>query len=83
MGKIFLPLFLSFFSSLIGILILLASDFGFVVNYVFKPLIACIVVTYLYGTWTLPVLLQVSSPIHPSLPLVLPQRVVPSATSSA
>jgi len=58
MEKLFLPTLLAFLSTLIGIMLLVASDFGFVTNYVFKPLIVCIVVTYLYGVWTLPVLLQ-------------------------
>jgi hypothetical protein len=67
MDVLFLPTLLAFISSLAGILLLLASDFGFVTNYVFKPLITCIVVTYLYGVWTLPVLLQCLHCVLPRL----------------
>eukprot|EP01048_Picozoa_sp_COSAG05_P006283 COSAG05_NODE_401_length_10253_cov_23.087453_6_plen_1145_part_00 len=49
MGKLFLPTLLAFLSTVIGILLLLASDFGFVTNYVFKPLFPCIVVTCEYS----------------------------------
>lgn len=69
MADLFLPTLLAFLSTLCGILLLLASDFGFVKNYVFKPLIVCILVTYFYGVWTLPVLLQ-------CLHCVLPQHMV-------
>ena len=34
--------FMAFFSSVIGILFLAGSDFGFCVGYVFKPLIICV-----------------------------------------
>ena len=61
-----MPTLLSWVSSLVGIVMLVASDFGFVRNYVFKPLLCCILVTYFYGCFTLPVLLQFLGSLLPA-----------------
>lgn len=80
MRALYLPTLLAFLSSLIGILLLLCSDFGFVTNYVFKPLVVCIVVTYLFGVWTLPVVLQC---LHCVLPQLAPLAETEPAAADA
>jgi len=60
MTELFVPTFMAFFSSVIGILFLATSDFGFCVYYIFRPLIICVCVTYFFGIFFLPVILQLA-----------------------
>ncbi|EOD39133.1 hypothetical protein EMIHUDRAFT_460413 [Emiliania huxleyi CCMP1516] len=68
MRSLFVPMLLAFLSSLLGILLLLATTFGFVLNYVFKPMICCLALTYFYGCVTLPLLLQALNCLMPKPP---------------
>jgi len=57
MSFLMLPTFMSFVSSLIGVVCLAFTDFEFVVTFFFKPLIIVMFATYFYGCWWLPALL--------------------------
>jgi hypothetical protein len=57
MHFLFLPTFMSFVSSTIGVACLAFTDFEFNRVYFFRPLIIVMFVTYFYGCWWLPVFL--------------------------
>ena len=57
MSFLTLPTFMSFFSSLIGVVCLAFTEFEFNEVFFFRPLIIVMFVTYFMGCWFLPVLL--------------------------
>jgi hypothetical protein len=57
MSFLFLPTFMSFVSSTIGVACLAFTDFEFNHVFFFRPLIIVMFVTYFYGCWWLPVCL--------------------------
>jgi len=57
MGFLFIPLTLSFLSSIIGIVCLYFTEFEFNEVYFFRPLVIVMIVTYYIGTLFLPTLL--------------------------
>jgi len=57
MSFLFLPTFMSFLSSLIGVACLAFTEFEFNEVFFFRPLILVMTVTYFFGCWWLPVLL--------------------------
>lgn len=57
MSGLFLPMFLAFLSSTIGIVCIAFSEFRFTKVFFFRPLIIMQPVTYFFGCWFLPVLL--------------------------
>lgn len=59
MSFLFLPTFMSFLSSLIGVACLAFTEFEFNEIFFFRPLILVMVVTYFFGCWWLPVLVSV------------------------
>ena len=58
MGKLFAPTLMAFLSSAIGIIMLGFTKFMFIKLYFFIPLLLTLFVTYFYGTFLLPVVLQ-------------------------
>lgn len=58
MTMLFLPTFMSFVSSTIGVACLAFTEFEFNYTFFFKPLIIVMVTTYFYGCYALPVLLS-------------------------
>lgn len=61
MSFLFLPTFMSFLSSLIGVACLAFTDFEFNEVFFFRPLILVMAVTYFFGCWWLPVLVSFRS----------------------
>lgn len=59
MKMLFLPTFLSFLSSTIGVVCLAFTEFEFNNRFFFRPLIIVMFATYFYGCWFLPVLLSI------------------------
>jgi len=59
MKFLFLPTFMSFASSTIGVVCLAFTKFEFTKKYFFRPLIIVMFVTYFFGCYFLPVLLSV------------------------
>lgn len=59
MEFLFLPTFMSFVSSTIGVVCLAFTDFKFNEVYFFRPLIIVMFITYFYGCFFLPVVLSV------------------------
>lgn len=57
MSFLMLPTFMSFFSSLIGVICLAFTEFEFNFTFFFQPLIILMFVTYFYGCWWLPAVL--------------------------
>ena len=57
MSFLMLPTFMSFFSSLIGVICLAFTKFEFNFTFFFQPLIILMFVTYFYGCWWLPAVL--------------------------
>jgi len=57
MGFLFMPTFMAFCSSAASVVVLAFSDFKFVTKFFFGPLFIVVVVTYFYGSFTLPALL--------------------------
>ena len=57
MSFLMLPTFMSFGSSLIGVICLAFTQFEFSFTFFFKPLIILMFVTYFYGCWWLPAVL--------------------------
>ena len=57
MSFLMLPTFMSFGSSVIGVICLAFTEFEFSFTFFFKPLIILMFVTYFYGCWWLPVVL--------------------------
>lgn len=58
MSFLFLPTFMSFVSSTIGVCCLAFTEFNFTRRYFFRPLIIVMFVTYFYGCFFLPVFLS-------------------------
>uniref|UniRef100_A0A6V2M2U5 SSD domain-containing protein n=1 Tax=Ditylum brightwellii TaxID=49249 RepID=A0A6V2M2U5_9STRA len=58
MSFLFLPTFMSFISSTIGVVCLAFTDFEFNRVFFFRPLLIVMFVTYFYGCYSLPVLLS-------------------------
>jgi hypothetical protein len=59
MEFLFLPTFMSFVSSTIGVACLAFTDFEFNEIFFFRPLIIVMFVTYFFGCWWLPVFLVI------------------------
>jgi len=57
MSFLMLPTFMSFVSSLIGVVCLAFTEFEFNITFFFKPLIIVMFATYFYGCWWLPAML--------------------------
>jgi len=57
MSFLMLPTFMSFVSSLIGVICLAFTEFEFCDTFFFKPLIIVMFATYFFGCWWLPALL--------------------------
>jgi len=58
MDFLFMPCFMAFVSSTIGIIVMAFSELTFVRKFFFTPLFICMLVTYWYGIFFLPVFLQ-------------------------
>lgn len=57
MSFLTLPTFMSFVSSLIGVICLAFTEFDFNFTFFFKPLVIVMFSTYFYGCWWLPAML--------------------------
>ena len=57
MSFLMMPTFMSFASSLIGVVCLAFTEFEFNYTFFFKPLIIVMFATYFYGCWWLPAML--------------------------
>lgn len=57
MSFLMIPTFMSFVSSVIGVVCLAFTEFEFTHQFFFKPLIIVMFITYFYGCWWLPSLL--------------------------
>jgi hypothetical protein len=61
MSFLFLPTFMSFVSSLIGVVCLAFTEFEFNEVYFFRPLILVMPITYFFGCWWLPVAVSIGA----------------------
>lgn len=59
MSFLFLPTFMSFVSSLIGVVCLAFTEFEFNEVFFFRPLILVMPITYFFGCWWLPVAVRI------------------------
>lgn len=87
MEFLFLPTFMSFVSSTIGVVCLAFTEFEFNEVFFFRPLLIVMLVTYFFGCWWLPAFLSLINAefvrFGPDSPTSTPTKDIPRQGSSS